>query len=571
MFPQHKLFSVGLFVLFTSTHLGCAGQDVRNLFSRNDTAGYKTLEELEAQEHALAKAEGRSEEDKKPSVTARLASWSPFGKSESTDEKSDAVSKASDSRQAEESSRSQRFLGLPLRGREAIEPDPFLGSDSRLADREESPATRHKTEQKQSAVDHKPGTETDASSIASGKKSAAKRKAVADAAQMKPEQEEETKATVAAAQDPKAKSKSVLAEDEELAARFEQHFLLNSVGTVSRTESDVVARGNEMQEKVESKKSKATVKQLDIANNADRQIDQIDQILAADRAPRKSRASTVRNSPKATQGNSLAAFDHLLGTEVETKPDAAKRVTSNVDASKSKQARAEVLEADVNVANAETLFGAAAARQQARAERLAQLAESGTGSPYVERTGAWSKTPDKAANLSWDEEDQAKSQSNSVNRREDPFVASGDRDQIRTRPGEIRRDERSFGAPPVAAGDVDDAESAVVTAHSQFRNEFASSAAARRVVTANYGNSGAAPVVRPISAELSAANDTLLTSAPMAPDSRSISENGTPATGTRTGLIQSLSGRNWLLLIGGIIIIALLFAPSRTKPLTMNG
>lgn len=110
MFPQHKLFSVGLFVLFTSTHLGCAGQDVRNLFSRNDTAGYKTLEELEAQEHALAKAEGRSEEDKKPSVTARLASWSPFGKSESTDEKSDAVSKASDSRQAEESSRSQRFL-----------------------------------------------------------------------------------------------------------------------------------------------------------------------------------------------------------------------------------------------------------------------------------------------------------------------------------------------------------------------------------------------------------------------------------------------------------------------------
>jgi len=35
--------------------------------------------------------------------------------------------------------------------------------------------------------------------------------------------------------------------------------------------------------------------------------------------------------------------------------------------------------------------------------------------------------------------------------------------------------------------------------------------------------------------------------------------------------VQSFSTRNWLLLIGGVIVIALLFAPGRTKPLTMNG
>ncbi len=572
MFPQHKLFSVGLMALFTSTHLGCAGQGVRNMFSRNETAGYKSLEELEeleAKDRALAEAKDRGEVDEKPSMTTRLASWSPFGKSESKDEETPAVS---DARQAEESSRSQHFLGLPLRGRDAIEPDPFLGSAPLVTDREESGATPHKPEQKQSVVDRKPVTEANAFSIESGKKSAVKTNAVVDAAAIKQEEDKETKGVGAAALSAKAKSKPVSDEDAELAERFEQHFLLNSVGTISKTDSDVAAHAKETRAKVESTKAKATAKQHDVANNASHQIDQIDRILAGDSTPRKSRTSTVSKSPKATQGNSLAAFDRLLGAEGNlTLPDAAKKVTPKVEASASQPKNVNISQTNVNVADAETLFGAAAARQQARAERLATVTESRTGSPPIARTGAWSKTSDGASNFSWNNADQAKPHTNAAIHREDSFAASGDHDQIRAHAGKIRDNGRRLGAPPAAVGEVDDNESAIVKADAQFRNEFVSSAATSRIVTANYSDSSAAIPVRSVSTGRSAANDGLLTSAPMAPNSDAISGEATTATGARTGLIQSLSGRNWLLLIGGIIIIVLLFAPSRTKPLAMNG
>ena len=60
---------------------GCAGGGLKNMFSRDDTAGYQTLEEIEAEEAGkpLDKteiADATADEDK-----PRFASWLPFGAS----------------------------------------------------------------------------------------------------------------------------------------------------------------------------------------------------------------------------------------------------------------------------------------------------------------------------------------------------------------------------------------------------------------------------------------------------------------------------------------------------------
>jgi hypothetical protein len=78
-------------------------------------------------------------------------------------------------------------------------------------------------------------------------------------------------------------------------------------------------------------------------------------------------------------------------------------------------------------------------------------------------------------------------------------------------------------------------------------------------------------VILPAAVESSQDGDVHFTAAPVAPVPELDSTDRVAATASRPGLIQSLSVRNWMLLLGGIVVIALLFAPSRTKSATITG
>ena len=132
----------------------------------------------------------------------------------------------------------------------------------------------------------------------------------------------------------------------------------------------------------------------------------------------------------------------------------------------------------------------------------------------------------------------------------------------------------AFGAPPASAGNVEGDENPAEETPDVRLSNASAFANEHKIVTANYGTARPNVVRHSLATETSTAGDAQFTAAPAAPAapvSQQVSVNEPASAATRPGLVQSLSMRNWLLLIGGVIVIALLFAPGRTKPLTING
>ncbi|MBC7966724.1 MAG: hypothetical protein H7Z17_12470, partial [Fuerstia sp.] len=140
-----------------------------------------------------------------------------------------------------------------------------------------------------------------------------------------------------------------------------------------------------------------------------------------------------------------------------------------------------------------------------------------------------------------------------------------------SRNGKVPMHNTAFGAPPASAGNVEgDDDSTGENADIRLSNASVFSGD-RRIVTADYGTARTGAVIHAATNETSVSDDLQFTAAPVAPVAQQDSDSEAASAATRPGLVQSFSTRNWLLLIGGIIVIALLFAPSRTKPLTVNG
>ena len=138
---------------------------------------------------------------------------------------------------------------------------------------------------------------------------------------------------------------------------------------------------------------------------------------------------------------------------------------------------------------------------------------------------------------------------------------------IRSNAGATRHqaDTTRFTAHPVSTGNVPGNDAfAVQTADVRLRNA-STSRSDRQVITADYGTSSSTGATD----QFTTAGNVSLTTAPAPPvDDMESADAGSHTA--RPGLVQSFSTRNWMLLIGGIIVIALLFAPGRTKPVTMN-
>ncbi len=280
-----------------------------------------------------------------------------------------------------------------------------------------------------------------------------------------------------------------------------------------------------------------------LSSIADRRINQFDILLAADpdsdgetsgigrdvdtepfQSPERKAPATEKS------GDSLATFDQLMGTPRRVASRAETELTEiefrNTAARSSKKKNSAL---DINVAAAAALFGAPAARQNTR-QTQAETAHR--------------------LDLSNRDADQSDRNPSDVARAFARHLSGA------TPNRKARTHNAAFGAPPASAGDVAGGTAAFADEH--------------RIVTASYGTAQPNVVGHAAGTDPSTAGHAQFTMATVAPVSPQESGSEVADNTTRRGLVQSFSIRNWLLLIGGVIVIALLFAPDRTKPLTMN-
>ncbi|MCA9010990.1 MAG: hypothetical protein KDB01_14665 [Planctomycetaceae bacterium] len=569
MSQHQKRIYGGLCIFLAATHVGCAGSGLKNMFTRNGIDGYHSLDELEA-------AESESEEQK-PSVATRLASWRPFGAAESdnaetyadADPRTGTAEADSANSESTDSGRSRRFPALAFSKRDNVTPDPFLGAEPDHSDRADTPASPAAAEQKMAKADSK---RSPASNELGTERDIASRSGTATdkiAAQVPPGKKSDAADAVALHDVRKsdAEDSTTSAEDSSLSKRFEQHFLLNSVGTVANSDAGKVATT-----KLESKKR-------NVAEIADRQIDEFHHLLASDPTPnaehsggdRKVKtaapaAAKLHNAAPEDSADSLFAFDQLIGHEGDESTHKATQVAHTTvqvtkDVSSSR---------DVDVADAEALFGAAAARQNSRAKQAAEATRPGAVAGSATRSNAWSQAAENADGFQWNDSPSVTTALALDENSEDATDAFTRHIRSNTSAAPHQADNAGFAARSASADHVPGKSAfAVQTANVRLRNASASRND-HQVVTADYGTSSPAGVVQPATSEFSAAENASLITAPTAPvdDMDSSADVGSHAV--RPGLVQSFSTRNWMLLIGGIIVIALLFAPGRTKPVTMN-
>jgi hypothetical protein len=222
---------------------------------------------------------------------------------------------------------------------------------------------------------------------------------------------------------------------------------------------------------------------------------------------------------------------------------------------------------DINVADAEALFGAAAARQNNQLQHPETADRAKSRNRPADRDSLWSKASQTVEEFEKESSSEANPEFASNQTRGDVANAFARSQTGNSRNGKVPVHHAAFGASPASAGNVEgDDDPAGENADIRLSNASAF-AVDRRIVTADYGTAQTGDVIHAAANESSVSDDPQFAAAPIAP----VSDSAAASAATRPGLVQSFSTRNWLLLIGGIIVIALLFAPSRVKPLTVNG
>ena len=581
MSQDHKLICGSLFVFFAATHAGCAGSGLKNIFTRNETDGYHSLDELETEDQAVAETEASDDEVQKPSMANRLVSWRPFSKNEPIAEETSAPidSEISDVEPDDVSGATPRFLGRAFAKQDSVEPDPFLNPEPKRAGGAKSAPFDAMFHQETAKVDGESKKSEEGFTFEAGPNPKSAKDAIAGKrkGQHQSESTDVDTNAVALGASRKADSTSSNSDDDDdaLAKRFEQHFLLNSIGTAAKTETEAAAVGDDLRQKVSTR---AESKKREISRIADRQINQFEFQLAADSDESTSEfgsnydaarlQSANRNiSTSEKSGNSLAAFDQFVETDDSVTSHDETEVTNTAGQRPMKKAGA----LDINVADAEALFGAAAARQNARLQQSGAAHRAESAERHAEGSSPWSQASENLEGIEMEDSRQGRTGFRSDDNGGDVAGAftrhlSGISDNRR-----VHNHNAAFGAPAASAGNVEgDDFPAEETPNVRLSNASAFSNE-HKIVTANYGTAQPNDVRHSAAPETSTAGEAQFTAAPVAPVSQQESVSEPDSAATRPGLVQSFSTRNWLLLIGGVIVIALLFAPGRTKPLTMNG
>lgn len=563
---QYRNLASGGFALFlAASQVGCAGGGLKNIFTRNETDGYHSIDELEAEERRLADAE-ESAEDESPSIAARTASWRSFSKpaaTETAEEADSAYDSAPTAADSEEKVKPSNAFSRAFAKRDSVDPDPFLETESARTKRITEPALTAAPNRELAGLDEK------SAAAKKNDKPAADENEFTMTTEPKAKSGKDAKVAATKA---RAESESSDAEDSDaLARRFEQHFLLNSAGIVARADAEdrVAGSAETIQKKAVTIAASADSKQRNVSSLAEKQIDSFDYLLANDSsnetklssskgksAAEPLTAARFRNVVDETAANSLAAFDSLVGIETNNLRNSVIEAAHTV--TRGTQDKSAAVE--INVADPDALFGAAAARQNSREKRTATAATAKTSNNGV--TGNefdWSESHGPEGGVE-SRVVQAETSGRSGSRPRSN--ASEDLELFHT---------TTFAAPPATAGNIEDDDCSVVeTADSQPSGKTAFASRTRDVTTRSGRNQSKAAIL-PAAVEASQHADVHFTAAPVAPVPELESTDRVAPAASRPGLIQSLSVRNWMLLLGGLVVIVLLFAPARTKPATMTG
>ncbi len=558
MTQSAKLINGGLALILISSS-GCAGNGLRNMFSRNETAGYKTLEELE--EERLA-AEKNSDDESGP----RFASWLPFGKK--TAEETESIAAADDVVDESGESRKSGWWSNPFRRQETIEADPFLEN--------ELPA--------EVVVAGKKEAEAKAEEVAS----TAKTKATNDVAGVK----DKAVKTVSAA------TAEVEEEDDLLVEKFEKHFQQTTESTTNAADegSDLIVAG--IGGTAAASKKKAVTSADSVNDAADKKIAELEELLAAKKAAAEKThkevqideefeaaegetadgeaaegeaadfAESVADASKSAEKQvrksgeqavaSLDEFDSLF--ESVEKPVAAKKQKTGAGRASSNQA------VDVKVAKADDIFG------------KESIAGTGSGRQVKKPStaGGWKGEESESDFVSADADGKSSTiqQSDLARKVIDTTV-----DQFAEMFSGARTPD---GAPRATAPDADE-----WTVASQGRTGTGGRGGVPVRAASNGRELGTAldtpagltegsfftggnnsPLVTNLQSVPESETNRAQASAPAAPV---VPENAIGKAANHVGQLPSaFSFRNIVLVIGGIIVAALLFAPGRKKSTEAN-
>ena len=552
MTQSAKLINGGLALILISSS-GCAGNGLRNMFSRNETAGYKTLEELEEERIA---AEKNSEDESGP----RFASWLPFGKK--TAEETESIAAADDVVDESEEAQKSGWWRNPFRRQETIEADPFLEN--------ELPT--------EVAVAGKKDARAKAEEVAS----AAKSTATKDVAAVK----DKAVKTVSATNDLEAGE-----EDDLLVEKFEKHFQQTTESTANAADegSDLIVAGMEGAAAGAAASKKKAGASADGVNSAvDKKMAEFEELMAAKKVATakarkesqfeeefeaaedaaddfaesvaeasKSGEKQVRKSGKQAVA-SVDEFDSLF--EPVEKPVAAKK-------KKTGSARASSNESeDVKVARADDIFG--------------KESVSGTGSDRQAKkpsmAGGWKGEETESNFVSADADGQSRTgqQSDLARKVIDTTV-----DQFAAMFSGARTPD---GAPRATAPDADEWTAAsqgktgaggrrgvpvrTVSNARELGASLDTPAGLREDAFFTDGNNP--PLVTNLQAVPESEMNGAQSSVPAAPV---VLDDASGKAATQVVQLPSVfSFRNIVLIIGGIIVAALLFAPGRKKPTEAN-
>ena len=550
-----KFFSGGMVVvLISGVSAGCAGNGLKGMFSRDETSGYKTLEELEAERVAK---EASDEEG-----GSRFASWLPFGKSDAERAEEVASSSAED---LEDEKQVSSLWRNPFRRQETVESDPFLSKES---PEEEIVADKPKTAAvKASASLGKEKEEVSDNLKKESPKQAAVKTASSTAAADKPEQ------------------------DDELVDRFEKHFvqktatpgddaeqatpLIASSKDVKKAAAKASgketrpsdARGEdqllEFEKLITEKKALATQKKNSAkAAVHDAADDFADSLRAEGAADEQASAESgeEERAEKSVADGAVDSFDSLLASADSERLEKAGPSKSRARTVKPEVAQdIEVADQDIEVADQEGLFGPDVKSAANREESFdADVANN-----------AWPSPSTGADRFAWpDPKTGTQTARNAAAR----TITKSDEDQFASMFSEARDQE----TPPAATlpdspearawSSASNARPAGISRRGKMNNVRAVSSG--RIVAGHAPVAATSPLAPVTPVVIRTNSESQVAEADQLADSEQESVSALAVDVPTVG--RGLTIRMLVLLVGGIIVVALLFAPARKKPIHAN-
>ena len=543
MSHSRNLICGGLSLLLVSS-AGCAGKGLRNMFSRNETAGYSTLEDLEASEQGSAEETSAVvDADEAESTGPRFASWVPFTGTHEHEEDVDDMATSDVSAKEGKAVTNGRWWQHPFRKNGPAKTDPFLMEESvpeSLIAGIEEPAARTGVK----PPDGKPVR------------------------------------TVSEKPAPVGGTP----EDRLLVDKFEEHFKQNTADTVNSVEQaePLIVAGKktsspgtaetpsvreaaaedklaDLERILTARKSPATRRHQRPSERAQIEAAELQQVSAGyDHAVESVHRSARQNSREGhgTASQAVHSFDNLLGAPTEKVATAAGRTTRKPE-TRSPQI------SQISVAEAESLFGESVRGAVRRGKTAqAQKSEDGNNSRRSMISGngegfRWAQSP-----LETIEAQGTGRAKHSMQSTMDQFAEMfHTRHAVDVVPPAVLRDPPESAFQPVDPSMANRHSASITMAASRAIRQ---ASVARELPS---GNSPASLSEDSFFSDEGATNPSAPTSSTPASGVSSSEESRVVAA---TGSAISLTSRNWLLLIGGIIVVALLFAPGRRKPVSEN-